>query len=1103
MLVGSFTAVAAPPAVVLKPLPGGALPVAVVCPRYTGLDVEALAARMDLDLRVVHTWERAHLGFDAEITPDGPEEYTQEAVAGKLGELLGKKPPKVVVLANIDAAALPESFQVALRQFVEQGGGLAMAYVGLPEKGPLRELADAAQALEEDPGLKRGVPEAYAPDGTTLAEAAYPATFGSGRVVTFSYSGDVPQHHALFPPPAPGIDPDPHHEDHACLLWARTLLWLAGRIPERTVTALDNVSPDGPSDVETPPDLPDEFVQSMRDTVVAQMMRPFALTLNEASEREYRIEMRVRPQFQAGPGYRTEGVFRKGNILMGLQLMTGPGSFFVDASLLHKDEVVDWYSQRFTIPGWPEFESIRADKTFLQANDRLVIEAQMRPVYSVHRSATVYAQAVDSYGRLTAQAWQPIDHSGGRVLLNLTFADLTAPLVEVRILALEGEPHTVSPWDFYAGAVETLRFPVRFSRRDEGMNWITPMDSLMESNTATYLSRLSALGVTHVAAPGGRPALVSAARQGALLVPVVADYRPQTVVDGNVRFPSFADSGYATREDERLRDEVLDYYAGGSGAYLLGDPVWLADGDQNVCQGSESIEAFRAWSGQRGLELPDDDDALGLAIAPAADQGSEHGAHFADFRTFMDGQLAGFLGKRKQTLLQVHPDAEVGIGAARDENLYHGYDWHMLATDLDYIGAEWDALAYFKLASYLPSSGLSGLKVTPGADAGAMVWLAAAARFGSVWTPSPIAGALAGAESGWLAEDGQATEAALVFAAEFKRCNDTLGPLLRAAEPVAASVGILDAPRSRYASTAAATAYPQAQLAWARQVAKLGHWPRFTHVSELSTAYAKGLRAVAWAEGTMLDSSETQALAAFVQAGGVVIATTAGCEACRAAAGADVVLCPEPAGLDASLREKNILPPLPLDEKSLAANGGVQGLVRAFRYGDAELYLSIPWPGEGVEKLARTGLAFGKDESAYLPLDTDGTSKVRSVKLNAAAPDCAVRLGYQAKKLELETPKSIAAGTRLDALCTLKTDSLTPGKHLLMLTLSPIGGQPIAGGSRWVSCDRGIAKSYVPVPLNAIPGDYTLRARDLLTGLETQKMVEIIAPGGPGFQSLH
>jgi hypothetical protein len=108
------------------------------------------------------------------------------------------------------------------------------------------------------------------------------------------------------------------------------------------------------------------------------------------------------------------------------------------------------------------------------------------------------------------------------------------------------------------------------------MNWITPMDSLMESNTATYLSRLSALGVTHVAAPGGRPALVSAARQGALLVPVVADYRPQTVVDGNVRFPSFADSGYATREDERLRDEVLDYYAGGSGAYLLGDPVWLA-----------------------------------------------------------------------------------------------------------------------------------------------------------------------------------------------------------------------------------------------------------------------------------------------------------------------------------------------------------------------------------------------------------------------------------------------------------------------------------------------------------------------------------------------
>jgi hypothetical protein len=115
----------------------------------------------------------------------------------------------------------------------------------------------------------------------------------------------------------------------------------------------------------------------------------------------------------------------------------------------------------------------------------------------------------------------------------------------------------------------------------------------------------------------------------------------------------------------------------------------------------------------------------------------------------------------------------------------------------------------------------------------------------------------------------------------------------------------------------------------------------------------------------------------------------------------------------------------------------------------------------------------------------------------------AVRLDYEARELKLEAPELVTAGGRVDARCMLATDTVKPGRHLVLLTLALPGGKPIAGGRRWLECEQGRGASFIPVPLNAIPGVYQLRARDLLTGLESRKMVEIAPPSGPGFQSIH
>lgn len=1087
--------VAQAPAFQLRPLKGGPIEMAVVCPRYTALDAQALVDRADVSLRTVYTWSRGSIGFDPETESGAPEEFSREKVGAALAGLLGKKPAKVLVLANLDLAALPEEFAQAVRGHVEGGAGLALSYCAVPESGPWQEFLSALQPVEESPAFDRGVPEAFSPDGTALSAAATAMQLGAGRVVSFNWAGDVPQYHSLFPPPAAGIDPDVHHADHACLLWTRVLLWLAQREQGAHIMSIANVSPDGPNESETPPDLPEEFVQSMRDTVVAQLVRPFAIALNAPAEEEYRLDLQVRPVFQRGPGYHTDNTIPNGSALVVPQLLCGSGVYFVDAAIYRKKELVDNFSQQVSIQNWPEFESLRADKTYLQANDTLTIEVQVRPVYSEHRSATIYAQALDSYGRLVAQAWQPVDHQGGRVLLNLTFADLIAPLVEVRIVGLEGPPRTVTAWDLYGGSVDTLRFPVHFSRNDAEMHWTIALPALGEENAAAYLKQLSALGATHVVAPGGRPALVSAARIPMLIAPLAAEYAAESAGPGFSRVPSFNDISFAEREDERLRDEVLDYFAGGSGAYVLGNPAMVVASDENASQDAASIESFRDWAERRQLTVPDGDEELGAAIAPAESGDAPHGALYAAFRQFTEEGFAAFLGARRATLRKAQPDATVGIIAGRDDNPYHGYEWHALARELDFVAAAWEPLALFKLSSYGRRTPLAGVEL-PQADA---PWLAAMAGFSSLWTDAPLSG------PGLLGPDGTATAFAASLSGELHRLNGTLAPLLYDAVPEPGSVAIIDAPASRFATVESYGAYHQAQLQWARDVARLGYWPTFRHVDELLSAAKEGVKVLAWCDGTVLDTKQQEDLKGFAAQGGMVLCSEGACEAAKAAAGPDAVVCVSDGnGLGAALAEKEITAPVPLDAGELAKSGGTSLLVRSFRYGQARIVISAPWPVAEEGKPRGLTVEFGKEGQVFRPAvkERKGTGG-RRVHLNPEAPECAVYLPYKVADFSMEAPESVAPGARVEVACSLSTDTLKPGRHLILLELSPPTGVPIPGGTRTFACENGRGRGYVSVPLNAIPGDYSLRARDLLSGLESHKMVEVLAVTGPGFHALH
>ncbi|MFM1922041.1 MAG: Beta-galactosidase [Candidatus Hydrogenedentota bacterium] len=1099
-----------PPAFVAKPLHGGAIHVACVHPRYAGLDLDALAARVDIDVQRVMVWQRDRLAFDSESESADPKVWSAEAITEHLSRLFSKKRPEVLILANIDAGILPEPVQSAIVGYVESGGSLAMSYVAVPAEGPLRAMVDGLQPVDEEPGFARGLQAAFAPDGTRLDEAAQASAHGAGRVVVFDFSGDIPVFHALFPPPAPGIEMDPYHADHACALWARVLLWLTGRTPPLRFVSLHNVSPQGPSDAEVPPDLPEEFIESMRDSVVAQSMRAFAAALDGYADKAYRVDWRVRPLLDASPGYTTASTLPKGADRLLTQLYAGPGMFYVDAHLKQRDDVLDWYSEQIVINDWPEVESIRADKAFLLANDRLNLDVEVRSVYSVHRSATVYAQAVDSFGRLVAQAWQPVTHAGGRVTLTLTFADLIAPLVEVRLMALEGEPRPVTSWDYYTGALDRLRFPVQFTRQGGELDWVASMPTLVESNAEMLAARLKQLGVSHIASGGGRPALVAAARHGLMLVPKAAEYAVDEASGDLERSPGFTENLYIQSEDERLREEVLDYFAGGSGAYLLGDPALVVASEENACQSPGSLAAFRRWAKERRIELPVEDDALRALILPPDTPEAEATADYIDFRRFTEEQFATFLAQRRRTLRQAHPAALVGITALDDRNPYRGYDWHSLARELDFVAAAWDPSAVFKLSSYGSASALSGFQAHPSWTTqqhmhGAA--LAAMARFGAVWIPGACGNAIASGTGLLLDELGNPTETGHVLGAAMERLNEGVAPLLRLAEPAVPVVSILDAPRSRHVGGDAAARHRASEQALVSLMQRAGFWPHFTRASE--AADAAQVRVLLCPDAILLDEGEVAALKRFHAAGGLLVCNEGKTEGLAQAVGEEALRGTNLEGdggvsaLWEVLREREVTPPIPFEIDRLAKSGGVSLLARGYRYGAADIFVTAPYPDQETRKAQELSLEFAKQDKVYLPLSDATSARSRRARMEGDQLSMAVRLDYEARELKLEAPELVTAGGRVDARCMLATDTVKPGRHLVLLTLALPGGKPIAGGRRWLECEQGRGASFIPVPLNAIPGVYQLRARDLLTGLESRKMVEIAPPSGPGFQSIH
>ena len=893
----------APVAAVTKwaiPLEGGPVRVLAVAPRFTLPDVAELGQRLEMHCETVAFWDAGHPGCDPAAAGKYPCGPTAEETLNRLRELL-RGDLEVVLLGNIDTAALPEDIVSDLMDRVSKGLGLVVANLRDLPDSPLRTMLDVLEPIREDsPAGTRALPDTSPARG--IGETGLPGwnegtvpvrmlVHGEGRVAVFDYPGDIPANHFLLQAPLDPLDIDPVFTDNAWALVVRAVCAAAKREPSSRIAAIQDAGPKGPADEEIPPDFPDEYVKAMKDPMAAAPVRPFALQLLSPAADRYHVVVQTRHLgSDTRMVYNDKAPVSEGDTGHPFDMIIGPGVHFMDAWLFRGDKVADWFTQQLTIPGWPEFSDVQYEKTWVQPNDTLRVSLKVRPVLNRDRRCAVYARATDTLGRMVSEAAQTMASEGGDVSLQLHLADLLAPLIKVEVYAVEGEGKRFSNWDLERSPRAYRYISVRLPKPERNMSLVAVVPPPREPNQEAFLRILAKTGVDTVQAAGGEAGLVRADLQGLRFLPELVRIAADQAAEKDVRRPCLDDAAYRQRTKRAIEEGVTLHWAGGGGRYCIGNGNLLCATEENVCQCPDSLDAFRAWLQKEYDTIESLNLSWGTAytdwsqaVPESADAARSSGraAAWVDFRLFGDGTFAAFHGMMRQAVRGTDRAGETGLRALDDANPAHGYWWPSLTAQNDFVAADWEPVTAERLRCYQGRDAWSGLAVSDmrewgaAARAGWFAWNAALMRIPAVWIAVPFGDAEHAAPGAALAPDGQPTPAFAALAAAMNELKDGIGPLLLGAAPEPAPVVVYDSHPSRYladADPAHAVSTRAAQQGWIEALDALNRPWDFIDETRMDRLADPACRVLVLPLCRALSDGEIAAVQAFAARGGLVMA---------------------------------------------------------------------------------------------------------------------------------------------------------------------------------------------------------------------------------------
>ncbi len=1176
-----------------KPLDAGPIRVLFIAPRFTLGDVAHLAARLDMEYETVALWDTHNIGYDpmafTSLPMGGSREDTLKRIRNKLKQRLD-----VIVLANFDTDILPEKLFSDILDKVADGVGLVIVHPQNNVDSPLHLVLDALTPAENGFPIGHGVGACAFPGGLPHDAFVQQLIHGDGRVVALAYMGDSPRNHGLIQTPSDPLDVMPFYENNAYSLVSRALCIAARRLDGVRISSVQDAAPRGPAEDEIPPDFEPEFVQAMRDSVVGQHSRPFRLTLSKPADRRYSVSAQLRRvDSDVLISWHDPAHIPRGADAYQFEIPVGPGAYTVDVWLHGRSGIVDWYSKDVILPGWPEFRDLELEKTWLYPNDSLELSLEVRPVVSHTRSGTLYARAMDGYGRMVSEAASEFSHDGGRMRLRLHFADLISALIKLEVFSLEGSRRSFSEWELHSAYREVRYLSVRQRQAPHSLEIVVSTDTPpYEYGMLHYFRSLSQHGIHWLHAPAGEATIVRAAQQHLRLLPQV-DAAARGEVDAEMRrVPCLNDPGFRAENQQLLQETTLRHWAGGFGRYSLGNGSAMSATSPWVCQCRHCIIKFQetlensygdlttlnaAWE----TSFPDWD----FVVLPAAFGPGESDivAPWLDFRRYTDHSFAAYHRWARQVAQHADSNAFVGARFGSDTQPTRGYHWPTLFASLDFVAAPYSPLMAAKVRSYSAHDSFSGVTIENAYSLGTpemhrwFPWRLALDGLQTVWLDTPFGDSRNPAPDAWLSPDGAATPALRALTEATARLGDTVGPLLYAAAPTPPSVAVYDSHASRH--LADVDALYTASLAEAQQTAvdilQLAGYPFvFIDKARLLEPASTSYQVIVLAGARALDEEEGAALRRFVAGGGALIAdvvpgdcdehgvlrrdyvlgdlfgvhidgpprpvpglltikatnTDGKSEAGAALVNASVTLeggialaavdetsawivsrqgeghtfllnhpfraIERDQGRRLVPREFHAITTFMDDLPDMAPHdkdADFLGTVRRYDFGKTRIYAVLPdydAPWQSIR------LPLKRDAIVYNALTGDRVRRPHRARFRLAGgePLIVTVLPEAITDLYVETPEHIHQGQRLPIHIVVQTSAGRADDHLCLVDLIPPRDAPIPWYRQLVNIQGGVGATFIPLALNDTLGNYTLRVRDALTGMETVTPIALSSP---------
>lgn len=1118
------------------PLASGPIRALMLAPRDAARDVAELALRIELEPRTVL------------LPPRGDQDLRSE-----LDQALTKR-TEVIVTSDAALASLPPAFQERVFEAVRGGVGLVFTAYDEPLPESVLKFIAETTPIEDNAPVVHGAGGGLTPEWADNMAFVRLGQIGEGRLVELDLGGPPPRSSFLSPPLANRMLAEEVHHDTYLSLAARAVRWAAGHDPAVRIAAVVHDQPPMPDESQIPPDLPERFVENVRETAAETRYRSFTIRLAEPAPEPLHVRSQVR---QPGRRWIDEHPNRlpKGAESYPIMFAAGPGQYSLDIWLTDgKDRVVEWHTEDIELDGWPRLADVRFAKGSLYPNDALDITAVVEMPLRGGAPALLYARASDPLGRSVAEAWTRAAEGGGSTMLRLGFSDLISQSVVVEVYALSDQGRPPSEWDLHHGDYRFQHFPVHLGGVSDRFRTVVRAGGSAEYNARLALRDLARRGVDMAYTVANEESGFYLTRAGIRPVYEIARWTPDVILNDVVRTPSFSDAAWRRAEFSRIQETVAGIWATESALFSLGDGACVAAEPKNACQGNDTLEAFREMLALRYGDV----DALNAVwntqftawedVIPAPEEAAaalDAMPAWLAFRRFMDGQFTAMQATGSEVIRNVRPQAQVGFAALPGEHPYLGYDWEQLTQATSALAVPPEPYTIELVRAALPDATFAGLCTWRDPNANA--------------TPDrqrwyPWYAALHGLDSVWMDIDPPATPDADADAhptlEAVRALNDGPAALLQRAARVNGGIAIYDNQASRYASYALRRrdpSRPDARAIITDLLEGAGHAYDIVGPEQARKGDLKAYRLVILADAVALDDDEADAIRALHAAGGHVLSLlepglytadglprtqpalrdllpdAASAPAAGPAGEAETdgtpwrvrtqadakAIAPNPAWLaeaqsapDAAVDAlAELLAGLGLrPTATVAMRGGdpFPGECIAFRYGKATLYALLRDPrASGDESKPDVRIAAWFDGADRL-FDVRAGVPVRRpsrVRMDLPPGDAALfaSLPYTVTTIDLAAPAQVHGGERLTFEARIKTEPELPGDHVLLVDLAPGVQDPLPHYTRTVVAREGRASDYIPLARNERLGAYRLRVRDVLTGTTVEQSVEIAA----------